>query len=153
MCLNKILRKILISIFILSMISNCYGEEIFLSLKKNKVNVRYGPSFNSPVKFIYKKINLPIKQIDKKENFRRIIDHKKNSGWIHISQLRPSRSLITTNEKILFKNSTKYSKPLAKLDQGRLLKVIKCEEKWCNIKTGDYSGWIIKDNNIWGIVN
>ena len=129
------------------------AEGIYLSLKKNKVNVRYGPSLETPIKYIYKKINLPIKQIDKKENFRRIIDHKKNSGWIHISQLRPSRSLITTNEKILFKNSTKYSKPLAKLDQGRLLKVIKCEEKWCNIKTGDYSGWIIKDNNIWGIVN
>ena len=125
----------------------------FVMLKNNKVNVRYGPSLDHPVKYIYRKINLPVKVIDKKENFRRIIDHKRNSGWIHISQLRPSRSLITTNEKILFKNSTKYSKPLAKLDQGRLLKIIKCEEKWCNIKTGDYSGWIIKDNNIWGTIN
>ena len=31
---------------------------------------------------------LPVKIIDKKENFRKIIDHKKNSGWIHISQLK-----------------------------------------------------------------
>ena len=148
--------KIIIYLFYFIFIfSNCYSEEEtkFLMLKNNKVNVRYGPSFDYPIKYIYKKKFLPVKVIDKKENFRRIIDHKKNSGWIHISQLRPSRSLITTNEKILFKNSTKYSKPLAKLDQGRLLKVIKCEEKWCNIKTGDYSGWIIKDNNIWGIVN
>ena len=28
-------------------------------------------------KYVYKKINLPIKQIDEKENFRRIIDFKK----------------------------------------------------------------------------
>ena len=42
-----------------------FSEEIFLSLKKNKVNVRYGPSFESPVKFVYKKINLPIKQTQK----------------------------------------------------------------------------------------
>ena len=55
---------------------NVSSEEIFLSLKKNKVNVRYSPSFNSPVKFVYKKINLPIKQLDKKENWRRIIDFK-----------------------------------------------------------------------------
>ena len=148
----QLIFKILIIIFFSS---NAISEdnEKFLMLKNDKVNVRYGPSFDYPIKYIYKKINLPVKVIDKKENFRRIIDHKKNSGWIHISQLRPSRSLITTNEKILFKNSTKYSKPLAKLDQGRLLKVIKCEEKWCNIKTGDHSGWITKDNNIWGIVN
>ena len=91
--------------------------------------------------------------IDRKENFRKIIDHKNNSGWIHWTQLENNISLITTSEKILFKNPTKYSKPLAKLDEGRLLKVIKCEEKWCNIRTGDYSGWIMRDDNIWGIVN
>ena len=139
--------------FLLPISSTAQENNYFLMLKNKKVNVRYGPSFDYPIKYIYKKKLLPVEVIDTKENFRRIIDHKKNSGWIHISQLRPSRSLITTNEKILFKNSTKYSKPLAKLDQGRLLKVIKCEEKWCNIKTGDYSGWIIKDNNIWGTIN
>ena len=86
---NKIYtKKNLVIFFFLSFFSIASSEEIFLSLKKNKVNVRYSPSFESPIKFIYKKINLPIKQIDKKENFRRIIDHKKNSGWIHISQLK-----------------------------------------------------------------
>ena len=43
-----------------------FSNEIFLSLKKDKVNVRYGPGFEYPIKFIYKKIDLPIKQIDKK---------------------------------------------------------------------------------------
>ena len=47
-----------------------FSEETFLSLKKNKVNVRYGPGFEYPIKYVYKKIDLPIKQIDKKENFR-----------------------------------------------------------------------------------
>ena len=121
-------------------------------LKNNKVNVRYGPSFEHPIKYIYKKILLPVKIIDKKENFRRIIDHKKNSGWIHISQLRKSKSLITTSNKILFKKPTKYSKPLAKIEKGRLLIVKKCLKKWCNIETDKFSGWIDK-TNIWGGIN
>ena len=54
----------------------------FVMLKNNKVNVRYGPSFEYPIKYIYLKKNLPIKIIDEKENFRRILDHKNNSGWI-----------------------------------------------------------------------
>jgi len=58
---------------------NVFASDTFLSLKKNKVNVRYGPGFEYPIKYIYKKINLPIKQIDKKENFRRIIDFKNTS--------------------------------------------------------------------------
>ena len=85
-------KKILLVCFSLFFFPVVAAEEIFLSLKKDKVNVRYGPSFNSDVKYVYKKINLPIKQIDKKENFRRIIDHKKNSGWIHISQLKKVNS-------------------------------------------------------------
>ena len=124
----------------------------FLMLKNNKVNVRYGPSFEHPIKYIYKKIQLPVQLIDKKENFRRIIDHKKNSGWIHISQLRKSKSLITTSAKILFKKPTKYSKPLAKIEKGRLLIVNKCVKNWCNIKTNKFSGWIDK-TNIWGKIN
>ena len=127
------------------------AEGIYLSLKKNKVNVRYGPSLETPIKYIYKKINLPIKQIDKKENFRRIIDHKKNSGWIHISQLKKANSLIPLQDKILFKKPSNFSKPLAKIKKGRVLIVLKCEENWCKIKTGKFKGWIRK-KNVWGQV-
>ena len=128
------------------------SEEIFLSLKKNKVNVRYGPSFNSPVKFVYKKINLPIKQIDKKENWRRIIDFKNNSGWIHWSQLKPINSVISLNEKILFKKPSNFSRPLAKIQTGRVLVIQKCVEGWCKIKSDNFKGWI-KTDNIWGSIN
>jgi Uncharacterized protein conserved in bacteria len=134
--------------------TNLFSEnkKNFLMLKNNKVNVRYGPSFDYPIKFIYKKNKLPLQIIDKKENFRKILDHKKNSGWIHISQLRKSKSLIATSKKILFKKPTKFSKPIAKIEKGRLLIVRKCIKSWCNIETEEFSGWIDK-NNIWGEIN
>jgi SH3-like domain-containing protein len=131
---------------------NIFSEEIFLSLKKNKVNVRYGPSFDSPVKFVYKKINLPIKQIDKKENWRRIIDLKNNSGWIHWSQLKQINSVIPLREKILFKKPSNFSKPLAKIQKGRVLIIQNCVDGWCKIKSDKYKGWI-KTDNIWGSIN
>ena len=125
------------------------SNEVFLSLKKNKVNVRYGPSFESEVKYIYKKINLPIKQIDKKENWRRIIDLKNNSGWIHLSQLKPANSIIPLKDKVLFKKPSSYAKPIALIKAGKLLIIKKCENNWCSVKTDKYSGWINK-KNIWG---
>ena len=145
------LKIIIFFLYFILIIPNSYSEEkkTFLMLKNNKVNVRYGPSFDYPIKYIYKKISLPVQLIDKKENFRRIIDHKKNTGWIHISQLKKSKSLITTSVIILFKKPTKYSKPIAKVDTGRLLLIQKCEKKWCNVKTEKFSGWINK-NNVWG---
>ena len=55
-------KKKIFILFILLISTTSYAEEIFLSLKKDKVNVRYGPSFESPVKFIYKKINFKKKK-------------------------------------------------------------------------------------------
>ena len=127
-----------------------FSNETFLSLKKDKVNVRYGPGFEYPIKYIYKKINLPIKQIDKKENFRRIIDLKNNSGWIHVSQLKKVNSVIPKESKILFSKPSNFSKPLAKIEKGRVLLLQNCIEKWCKVKTGNFKGWI-KIENTWGL--
>ena len=104
MFMQLILKKIYVAFFLLFFTHYSLASEIFVSLKKNKVNVRYGPSFESDIKYVYKKINLPLKQIDKKENFRRIIDLKNNSGWIHISQLKKSNSVITTKIKFYLRN-------------------------------------------------
>ena len=146
------MKKINFLVFILFFIPlHVLSEETFLSLKTNKVNVRYGPSFESPIKFVYKKINLPIKQIDKKENWRRIIDFKNNSGWIHSSQLKPINSTISLTDKILFNKPTIFSKPVAKIKKGRVLIVQNCQINWCKIKTDSFKGWI-KNENLWGEV-
>ena len=147
------MQKFLIIIFFLLLnSSSVFSKEndYFLSLKKDKVYVRYGPSKNYPIKYIYKKKFLPIKVVDKKDNFRKIIDHKKNSGWIHQIMLRKLNSLIILEKKIVFKKNSKFSKPIVKLEKGRLVIIKKCEVNWCKIETGSYSGWI-DTRNVWGI--
>ena len=121
----------------------------FVMLKNDKVNVRYGPSFDYPIKYIYLKKNLPIKVIDKKENFRRIIDHKQNSGWIHTSQLKKSSSVILIKDQFIFTKPSKFSKPLAIAKKGKLILLEKCRKNWCKIKSKDISGWILFEN-FWG---
>ena len=146
--MQKIIVFILLAILFpkISFAENNY----FLMLKNNKVNVRYGPGFDYPVKYVYKKKNLPVKIIDKKENFRKIIDFKKNSGWIHSSQLKKGKSFILLKDQVLFKNPSKYSKPILKINKGRLLLVKKCKKKWCKVKTENFLGWI-ETNEIWGL--
>ena len=146
-------KKIILTLLIFFLlIFKLAAKNDFLSLKKSKVNVRYGPGFDYTVKYIYNKINLPIKQIDRKENFRRIIDLKKNSGWVHISQLKKSNSIIILENKILFKKPSNFSKPILRLEKGRMLVITKCSGDWCNAQTDNYRGWITI-NNIWGSIN
>ena len=145
------IKKIYIVFLLFFFTHHSFASEVFVSLKKNKVNVRYGPSLESDIKYVYKKLNLPLKQIDKKENFRRIIDFKNNSGWIHISQLKKANSLVVLEDKIIFSKNSKFSRPLFKLEKGRLVILKKCKYDWCKIKSGNYTGWL-NTKNSWGKV-
>ena len=128
-------------------------DKIFLSLKKNEVNLRQGPSLEYPIKLIYKKKYLPVIILDKSGPFRKIKDFQNNTGWIHVALLSKKKSAINIkNNSILFKKPTIYSKPIAKLESGRLILIKKCNQKWCKISSGEFIGWINK-SFLWGKVN
>ena len=148
---NKKNYFIFITLFFLFLTDGKANEnKEFLSLKNNKVNLRLGPSFEYPIKLIYKKKYLPVAIIDRSDVWVKIKDFENNSGWIHTSQLSKERSGINIKKNsIIYKKPTIYSKPLARLELGRLVLIKKCELKWCKIKTGDYIGWINK-SALWG---
>ena len=143
---KKLFKFILI--FFLFIFPNSFSDEgYYLTLRNDKVNLRQGPSLKYPVKLVYKKKFLPILVQDKSDNFRKILDHENNSGWIHISQLSKKRAAINFSDKsIVFKKPSLFSKPLVVLEKGRLCLIKKCKNNWCKIKTGNYLGWIEKQN-------
>ena len=126
------------------------SEEYFLTLRNDKVNLRQGPSFEYPIKILYKKKYLPVLVQDESGNFKKIRDHENNSGWVHVSQLSKRNAAITIDKNIMiFKNPTLYSKPLAILEKGKLCLILKCDDEWCKIKVDKYFGWVEKEN-LWG---
>jgi len=141
--------KIIISFFIFFLLASySYAEgEYYLTLRSDKVNLRGGPSLEHPIKLVYKKRFLPVLIIDKSYNFKKIIDHENNSGWIHVSQLSKKKAALNDRENsVIFQKPSKYSKPLALVERGRLFLVKKCKHNWCKIKTENYTGWIMKKN-------
>ena len=148
---NKLYFTFLIIILnSLLLTNNANSNSEFLTLKNSKVNLRQGPSFDYPIKLIYKKKYLPVIILNKIETWRQIKDHQNNSGWIHISQLSKKKSAININENsIVYKNPTVYSKPIVKLKIGRLVLIKKCKKEWCQIETGNYKGWTLK-KFLWG---
>ena len=153
---NKHYLIILVLFFsILFFFSKSFANESkkFLSLKNNEVNLRQGPSFEYPIKFVYKKKYLPVEILDKSETWRKIKDFENNSGWIHASQLSKKKSAICKkNNSVLYKKPTIFSKPIAKLEIGRLVLIKKCNLIWCKITSDSFSGWI-KKKYLWGKIN
>jgi len=115
---NKHYLIILVLFFsILFFISRSFANESinFLSLKNNEVYLRQGPSFEYPIKLVYKKKYLPVIIVDKFETWRQIKDFKNNSGWIHISQLSRRKSGINIKN-----NSIIYKTPVASIISPKL---------------------------------
>ena len=87
-----------------------------------------------------------------KDDLDKIRDHENNSGWIHVSQLTKKKAAIVVDgDPIMFKNSTIYSKPIVILKEGRLVKIDKCLDSWCKVRSGKFKGWI-KKSNLWGLL-
>jgi SH3-like domain-containing protein len=146
---NIIFFYLVFFLFILTEI-RAENNTYFLTLKNNIVNLRQGPSFDYPIKFIYKKKYLPIIVTDKLGSWRKIEDFESNSGWIHVSQLSKKNSAINKNDNaIIYTRSTIFSKPIVKVNKGRLLLISKCKSKWCKVKTDIFEGWI-DNKNLWG---
>jgi SH3-like domain-containing protein len=143
---------IFLSLFIFSFQNSYSSDEYFRTLRNDKVNLRQGPSFDHPVKIFYKKKFLPVLIQDHSDNFRKIRDHENNTGWIHRSQLSKKKAAIVIDEElIMFSGSTIYSNPVAILKKGRLVKISKCNEDWCKVKSDEYKGWIKKES-LWGLL-
>ena len=140
------------SLFLLFFQNVYSNDEYFRTLRNDKVNLRQGPSFDYPIKIFYKKKFLPVLIQERSDNFRKIRDHENNTGWVHISQLSKKKAAIVIDDNsILFNDSTIYSNPVAILRKGRLVKINKCKDNWCKIKTDKFKGWVKKEN-LWGLL-
>jgi SH3-like domain-containing protein len=147
------MQKIIFFLIIILNISEySYGkDEYFRTLRNDKVNLRQGPSFDYPIKILYKKKFLPVLVQDSSDNFRKIRDHENNSGWIHISQLSKKKAAIVIEDNlIMFENATIYSNPIVILKKGRLVIVNKCRNDWCKVSSDKFKGWVI-NKNLWGL--
>ena len=144
---------LILCIFKLSSVTISYSSDpdpVFLSLRNKTVNLRQGPSFDYPIKLVYKKKFLPVELIDKSGPWRKIKDIENNVGWIHIALLSKKKTAITIKDNIILNSRASiYSEPKAIIKKGRLVFVKKCKNLWCKIQTGKFYGWIPK-NTLWG---
>ena len=145
-------KSLLFLIFVFFTNFSYAQTEYYLTLRNDKVNLRQGPSLEHPIKLTYKKKFLPVLIVDTSYNFRKIIDHENNSGWIHVSQLSKKKAAITIDDNVLvFNKPSIYSSPKVILKKGRLCKIKKCKNDWCSITVDKFKGWVKKDS-LWGLL-
>lgn len=124
----------------------------FVALKKDEVRARFGPSFNYPVAYEFRREGLPLKVIaeDRDNIWRRVEDRDGHRMWIHRSMLAPNQNaIVNLNGAVLRSAPRGDSQGRAKLASGVMVRLETCEEGWCRLRTDDFRGWLPEDT-LWG---
>lgn len=133
----------------------------FVSLKFKRSNLRIGPNAKYAVQWLYVKAGLPVEIIQEFDQWMRIRDSQGTEGWMLHSLLSGKRTAIVTPwdkgldpkriDKFtkLHKTAAPNATVVAKLQPGVIVKVVECDEKWCEVTAGDISGYV-QQPRLWG---
>ena len=127
----------------------------FVSLKRDKVNVRRGPSTSHKVAWVFTSKGYPVEIIAESDHWRRVRDSEGDEGWVYHSPLSGWRTGVVTpwrqgSQIELLTDPTTNASTVAKLESGVLSRIERCTGQWCNIQVNDYSGWV-KQDALWGV--
>lgn len=121
------------------------------SIDAAEARMRTGPSTEFPVKWVYKRQDLPVKVVSVHEVWRKVEDPDGDQGWMHVRLLSPDRTAMVTAPGI----SAIRDEPAAgsriswRVEKGVVGRIDDCQKGWCRLDIAGRVGYIETDK-IWG---
>lgn len=124
----------------------------FASLAAPEVNVRTGPSTDNPIRWVYSRLQLPVRIVEEFDVWRRIEDPDGETGWAHSSLLSVRRTVMIEGKAIqeLRRSAAADARIVARLEPGVIGELVNCEGDWCRIDVADQRGWLPR-KVLWGV--
>lgn len=125
----------------------------FVSIASDKVNARTGPSSQYPIRWVYTRENLPLKIVDEFDNWRQVVDHENEGGWILASLLSSKRTAVVTAEIADMRRTPSLeARIVVRAKEGVIARLFNCEPVWCLVEIGEQRGWLQRDQ-LWGVLD
>ena len=130
-------------------------EKYFIYTKFNVVNLRVGPGKTYPIYWEIKYKGEPLQVHHRIDNWLKCTDYNGDGGWVHLSNVskRNPHVIVRTLGKpyiFLYARDDESSRRMFRVEDGRRVKLNKCNEKWCKISVNNQSVWLLKDF-VWGV--
>lgn len=123
----------------------------FVSLAADEVNMRTGPGVRYPVQWVYVYKNLPVEVIAEYDTWRKVRDIEGAEGWIHRAMLSNRRSAVIRGEEVTMRREASEQSPaVARLTDGVVALIDRCDMAYCRIAVEGYSGWVQR-RSLWGL--
>ncbi|MEN8136535.1 MAG: SH3 domain-containing protein [Thermodesulfobacteriota bacterium] len=120
----------------------------YVSIKKNGVNVRSGPSTKEQVRWeVFK--TFPLKVLKREKDWVNCLDFEGDKGWVHENLLSNKKTVIVKKKKINLRDSPSTaddSRIIAVVKYGVVFKAIAKKRDWLKVRHQDTTeGWVHKD--------
>ncbi|MBV6634195.1 MAG: hypothetical protein KI792_14305 [Alphaproteobacteria bacterium] len=119
----------------------------FVSLRRDKVNIRTGPGLSYPIDWVYQRAGLPIEVTAEFETWRRVRDFEGTEGWVHHSMLSGQRSAMIRGQdadqiRMLQAAPDTQAEPVARVEPGVIGVIRLCDGAWCELDVAGHVGWL-----------
>lgn len=121
------------------------------SIEESEARMRTGPSTEFPVKWVYKRQNMPVKVVAVHSVWRKVEDPDGDQGWMHVRLLSPKRTALVVGSSIAALRET--PQPTARIawrvEPGVVGTIDECDKGWCRFDVAGRYGFIETDS-LWG---
>ena len=123
----------------------------YVSIKKNKANIRRGPGTSYKIDWVYNLKGLPLQIFAEYGAWRKIKDYEGSTGWIHSKLLSGKRTIIFLEKETFLRTSPSIdSNKIALINKNVVAEFIDCKKYWCKVRVENKTGWVFR-NSIWGV--
>lgn len=123
----------------------------FVATTSNNVNVRSGPASSYPILLHYKAKGVPVKVIDRYQNWLQIQNFNGVVGWVYQNLTKTSNTALVVKKVNVF---NKQNAIIGIINASNVVTLHSCNNNSCNItyKANNITikGWVFKQG-LWGI--
>ncbi|MCC7305141.1 MAG: SH3 domain-containing protein [Alphaproteobacteria bacterium] len=105
-----------------------------------------------PVKWVYKKLGLPVEIVLEYDAWRKIKDSEGEEGWVHQTLLTGKRTGLVRRDRYvpLYEKPSEEAKLAAQIEPGVIIELKECKPGWCEVNASGYGGWVERQY-VWGL--
>lgn len=133
-------------VFLLVFASAAHAEAEMVSISRAKAKMHSGPGEKYPTKFELG-VGYPLQVVSRQGSWLKVKDFENDGGWINKKQVGKTPHLIVEDKKaVLHKGPGENQRIVGNANRGVVLRTIKHEKGWVQVKhESGLTGWIKRD--------
>lgn len=115
----------------------------FVSIKPSSANLRAGPGTDYPIRWVYRRVGLPVEIIDEHGHWRAVRDPWGGEGWLHSSLLSGRRTAMVMSDLKPLRAEPGENAEIVLLAERRVIGALElCANGWCRLTIDGRAGWM-----------